>query len=56
MGRPFDWRCDVPGDFGGRRFPAIVGKGRGRKLEPELVEEARRKLQSKRLTPEKETT
>lgn len=30
--RPFDWRVQCPQDVGGRRWPAVVGRGRGRPL------------------------
>lgn len=50
---PFDWRRICPDDVG-RRFPAVIGKGRGRPLTDAEIREARRKLQGRKLTPEGE--
>lgn len=50
--RPFDWHRDCPGDTVARRFPAVVGKGRGRPLTDKAIAEARRKLHGRGLTPE----
>lgn len=54
--RPFDWRRECPGDVVVRRFPAVVGKGRGEEIDEAAIEAARRKLQRRRLTEVGETT
>jgi len=46
---PFDWRRDCPTDLA-RRFPGVVGEGRGVEISEEAVQEARRKLQGRKLT------
>lgn len=46
----FDWRRQCPGDVARRRFPAVIGKGRGQPLTDEAIREARRKLQGRPLT------
>jgi hypothetical protein len=56
MSRPFDWRRDCPEDVARRRFPAIAGNGRGREVDEEAVEEARRKMRHRRLTSSGKST
>lgn len=46
--RPFDWRKDCPDDVA-RRYPAVVGTGRGEPLEQAIN---RRKMQGRPLTRE----
>lgn len=49
--RLFDWKAACPQDVD-RRFPAVIGKGRGHPLTEEAIREARRKLQGRELTQE----
>lgn len=49
MKRPFDWRKDCPEDVA-RSFRPVAGKGRGKELSTEAVEEARRKMRGRGLT------
>jgi hypothetical protein len=53
--RPFDWGRECPADVARRRFPPIIGEGRGRELDDGAILEARRKLQGQPLTAKGET-
>lgn len=55
MNRPFDWRRDCPEDVA-KRWPPVAGKGRGKEIPIETVRDAHRKLQGRRLTPERSST
>lgn len=51
----FDWKRECPEDVA-KRWPAVVGQGRGKELPVEAVQEARRKLQGRELTGERSST